>query len=99
MATPMQDKTVINVTARSSCSQTINDSNVYSIETLIDSNVCTTQPYSPVDENHIIKKDAVDDIMKALEERNMKTWPRQEHELRLLETLVVDGDTIEQPAS
>ena len=97
--TSMQDETVVNVTARSSDSQTINDSNVYSTETLINSNVSTTQPYSPVNENHIITKDAVDDIMKALEERDMKICPLQEHELRLLETLVVDGDTITQPVA
>ena len=71
-ATSMQDDTIVNVMTRLSGSETINNSNAYSIETLIDSNVCNTQPYSPVDDNHTITKDAVDDIMKALEERDMK---------------------------
>ena len=93
----------------SSGSQRINDSNVCSTQTINDSNIRLTQEYGPangsnipyglVNGDKIITKDAVESTMKACEERDMKMWQLQEHKLRLLETLVVDGDSIEEHAA
>ena len=102
------NETTVNGAAVSSGSQTINGSNVFPTETIIDSNVITQEygpangsniPYGLVDGNKIITKDAVESIMKAFEERDMKTCPLEEHELRLLEMLVVDGDSIQEHAA
>lgn len=51
------------------------------------------------DQHGVISKNIVQSITQAFKERDTKAWPLQEHELSLLELLLMEGDTVRESAA